>query len=119
MSAILPLLNTPLVGHPRTPFEPRKAARGDDLPQWRYHQHKQLHPDEHNDANITSAGQSRGVFAGMNQDALLTNNIKVIRSEPPMLRQRAAFTNDGLNNEIKTSPMPWSPLTEPLALNLR
>ena len=104
---------------PRTPAEPRRSGNPKEHPQWVYELHKAYHPEQHPEPNVTTGGQGRGISAGFNQDDLLISNIKTI--VPPIIdtRRHAAFTGDGLDNEIKAPPIPWAPQTTPHALNLR
>jgi len=98
---------------------PRRTANPDEHPQWLYHLHKAIHPEEHPEPNITSGGQARGVYAGMNQDDQMITNLKTIRPEVDGTRKQAAFTNDGLDTNPKAPPIPFSPRREPYVLNLR
>ena len=119
MSATLPNIDAPLRAAPRTPVEPCRTARHDEHPQWLYHQHKALHPDQHPEPNIMSGGQARGLAGTMNQDNLLVTNIKVIRPFEDDTRKRAAFTNDGLDNSIKAPSIPFTPDNQKIFFNLR
>jgi len=104
---------------PRTPAEPRRSGNPNEHPQWLYHQHKGLHPEQHPEPNITSGGQGRGISTGFNQDDLLVTNIKTIPPPAAESRKQAAFTGDGLDNSTKAPPIPWAPQTTPYTLNLR